>query len=105
LFDTAFDVFSGGVVQEIARLTLDCFHGGLNGFYQRADFSRSVPSLNGCRHRAASFMAQDDDQRRSQMFHRIFQASDDHIVDDVSRDAFNKQVTQALVKNNLRRNP
>jgi hypothetical protein len=51
---------------------------------------------------AAAFMAQDDEQRNVQMHGPVFQASELSICGDVSRDPDDKQVAEALIKNNLR---
>ena len=52
---------------------------------------------------AAAFVAQYDQQRNVQMLGAVFQASDFSVCRDVARDAHDKQIAEALIKNDLRR--
>jgi hypothetical protein len=50
-------------------------------------------------------VSQHKDQAATQVIDCVFNASQVFIVDDVSGDAADEQITETLIKNNLRRHP
>src|SRR5262249_29425177 len=97
--DVDTDCISDCVTGHSAAL-INCW---LDQIHERGDVAFSCAALDGSRYRTAAFVAQHDEQRNVQMLGPVFQTSDFGVGGDVSGNAHDKQVTQTLVENYLRR--
>jgi hypothetical protein len=62
-----------------------------------------LSSLDCCRDRAALLMPENYDQLRTQVLDCVLDAAEDRVIGDVSSHSDYKQIAQALIKQQLRR--
>lgn len=72
---------------------------------QGAEMSFRLPTRHRGGHRPTGRVRQDDDERDFEMSHRIFDAPQDDIIDDIARHPDDEEIPQSLIEENLRRDP
>jgi hypothetical protein len=101
--DHHLNVTADGILDWITGYSAAPINCGLDQTNERGEVTFSLAALDSRSYGAAAFVAQYDQQRNVQMLGPVFQASDLNICRDVSCDADDKQVAEALIKNNFRR--
>jgi hypothetical protein len=94
-----------GVCQGVAFHLFTGRHGGLNGAHQRFDVAGRGASRERRFHGTATLMAEDNYESGAEMLHRVLDAAQRIVIDQIAGDANDKQVSDALVEDDFGSGP